>query len=235
LFADSRCAITHAFSSGWVQNSGVGFLFALSALIIAMATSTQVKAAALTFACIGTAALWILTTVIIRNENTVAETEYAGLLLPDNRPTPDNPCHEIPNDAVAILLGRSAAYASVFPHTVLRIRGDDVLTMNRLGNQMAISAKVFSTDGRIIAEIRDNEFSINPNNYFRKERPNRHTLRVFDQQNRKVLDVDFINPRAIRFSGIFNYPNRPFVISETEGIGANTICFGNNRNDINLD
>jgi hypothetical protein len=229
-----RRAFGHAFSNGWVQNSGVGFLLTLIALIIAMMTSTQVKAAALTFACVGTAALWIVAGVIIKYASESVGTEYSGLLIPGNAATPVNPCRNIPGDAMTLLLGRSASYTSTFPHTVVRIRGDDVLTVERERGQIAISAKVFSRDGRIIADIARNEFHINPNNYFRKERPNPRTLRVFDQENRKVLDVDFLNPRAIRFSAIFNHPVRPVVISDTEGLFRNTVCFGDNLTDVDI-
>jgi hypothetical protein len=59
-------AVTHALSSGWVQNSGVGFLFIFVALIVAYMTKTQVKAAALTFAFAGTVFLWIAAGFVIK-------------------------------------------------------------------------------------------------------------------------------------------------------------------------
>jgi hypothetical protein len=230
-----RRTVGRAFLSGWVQNSGIGFLLALLALIIAMTTSSQVKVAALTSAGVGTLFLWILAAAIIKYASEPKETEYTGLLLPGTAATPANPCEPIPADAMTILLGRSASYTSQFPHTVLRIRGQDVLTMDRQGGRIAISARVFSRDGRIVADIAQNEFHINPNNYFRKERPRPQTLRVFDQENRKVLDVDFLNPRAIRFSGIFDHPRGAVVISDTAGLFRNSLCFGNNQTDVNVD
>jgi hypothetical protein len=62
-----RLAFIHALSSGWVQNSGVGFIFALIALIVAVEMNSQIKAAAITFAMVGTAALWILAIAVIRS------------------------------------------------------------------------------------------------------------------------------------------------------------------------
>lgn len=235
LPSEIRKAISYASSSGWVQNSGIAFLLALIALMIAMTTSTQVKAAALAFAGAGTVFLWILAAAIIKYASESKETEYSGLLVPGAAATPVNPCKDIPTDAMTILLGRSASYTSNFPHTVLRIKGQDVLIMDSEDGKIAISAMVFSSDGRIVAEITRNEFHINPNNYFRKERPRPQTLRVFDQQNRKVLDVDFLNPRAIRFSGVFSHPDSPIVISDGAGLFRNTICFGNNQTDVNID
>jgi hypothetical protein len=51
--------VSHAFSNGWVQNSGVGFLFTFVTLIAALMTGTQIKTAAIIFAGTGTAFLWI--------------------------------------------------------------------------------------------------------------------------------------------------------------------------------
>lgn len=58
--------LRHAFSSGWVQNSTLGCLGTLILLITAMATKTQVKAAAITFGLMGTAALWMLVLFVVK-------------------------------------------------------------------------------------------------------------------------------------------------------------------------
>jgi len=62
---DLRAAISHALSSGWVQNSGITCLGSGCVLIAAIMTSTQVKAAALAFALTGTAFLWLATLFVI--------------------------------------------------------------------------------------------------------------------------------------------------------------------------
>jgi hypothetical protein len=62
-------ASSHAFSNGWVQNTGVTFLVVVIGLIVAMATSTQVKSAAITLAAVGTALLWIIAIIIIRHDS----------------------------------------------------------------------------------------------------------------------------------------------------------------------
>jgi hypothetical protein len=227
-----KLSLYHAFSQWWIRALVGAFPIALVGLIVAMATSTEVKAAAITVACIGTLALWAICVEIWRYSGE-DETEYHGLLQPADEPMPNNPCRKIPGNALAIFLGRCAAYSSASPHAVIRIRGEAVLSFERVHGEIAINAKVFSRDGRIVAEIRRNEFFINPNNYFRRERPDSHSLIVFDQENRRVLDVRFINPRAVRFLGIFNHPDHEVVISETIGFFAtNTICFGENGTDV---
>jgi|GEM_PF-5370129 len=101
-------------------------------------------------------------------------------------------------------------------------------------------AKFFSRDGKIVAELKDNKFYINPNNYFRQERPSDHILKVFDQQAQEVLNVEFINPQVIKLLGIFYLPNRaPIIIKDSMqilgGIQMSNNCFGENNVGIHLD
>jgi len=60
-------ALSHAFSSGWVQNSAIALGLALISLVVVLMTSTGTKAAALAFACTGTLAIWILAAVVIKS------------------------------------------------------------------------------------------------------------------------------------------------------------------------
>ncbi|SRR5216684_702009 len=232
--SELKLALRRAFSQWWIRTLLGALTVGLVGLIVAMATSTKVKGAAITVACVGTLALWAICIEIWRSSGE-EETEYHGLLKPADEPMPDNPCREIPSNALTIFLGNSAAYSSKSPHTVIEIKGKPVLSFERIGQEIAVNAQVFSKDGRIVAEIKRNEFFINPNNYFRRERPDAHSLRVFDQTGRNVLDVRFINQRAIRFLGIFNHPVHEVLISQTEGFFKNTVCMGENGKDFVFD
>jgi hypothetical protein len=220
-------AIHRSLHSGWVQNVSIAFLLAIGALVASMATSTGVKATAITFAFVGTIALWIFAVSIIRHSS--HETEFSGLLSPGNEPTPPNPCGNIPARAMLILLGNSGSYGTSFPQTIIKIGQDRMLTIDKVNGRIAVNAKLFSKDGKIVAEIKNNEFFINPNNYFRKERPDKHSLVVFDQDGIEVLNVRFINATTIKFLGVIRHPRRTVVVSDREGLFANTICSGENR------
>jgi hypothetical protein len=154
------------------------------------------------------------------------ETTTSGLLVPADEPTPPNPCGNIPTDALLVLLGNSGSWGTRFPQTIIMINDEPMLTMDQIAGRIAISGKFFSKDGRIVAELRNNEFSINPNNYFRKKRPDTHSLIVWDQQNVEVLNVRFINPHTIKFLGVIRTPKTEIVISGKSGLFANTICTG---------
>jgi hypothetical protein len=149
--------------------------------------------------------------------------DISGMLVPDNAPTPPYPCPKvIPEDEIKIFLGKNIlGYQSKFPLTILRIAGEDLLSVNKTKKGFLVSAKVFSYDGNIVAQIEDNKFYIKRDNYFRLERPNKHTLVVHDQQARKVLDFYYINPTTIKITGIFSLPNRrPIIFDEEEGLSG---------------
>ena len=165
----------------------------------------------------------------------IGETELHGMLIPADDPPPPNPC-SAPKEAVSMILGNAYAWTTRFPMVVLWAHGHELITIGKTSGGLSVSAKIFSADGRIVADLEDNEFHVNPNNYFKVKRPDRSTLTVYDQQDRAVLRVRYLNPKAIRFSGIFHYPPQfvPLIIDEEKVRlrameNADAICSGNNR------
>jgi hypothetical protein len=165
-------------------------------------------------------------TVYYRREGDVAEQvdlveALKGLLVPGNEPDPPLPpsCDKPPSpNALRVYLGGSSVgYSTSDEITVLRVKGDELLGIRRISKGLAISAKTFSEDGKIIADIVDNRFYINPNNSFRMDKPDSHSIRVYDLQDRKVLDVRYINPHSVKVLGIFKVPgSQGITIGEDE-------------------
>jgi hypothetical protein len=143
------------------------------------------------------------------------ETQFHGWLLPDNVPIPpDNVCIAIPKDAIAVLLGNEGAFTEEDRLLVFTFCHRDILWIKRSGETISINADIF--DGRIVAEIRDNEFYLNQNNMFRMKRPDRHRLIVYDQEERECLNAHFLNPKAVMIKGHFELPECPCRIGVTE-------------------
>lgn len=166
-------------------------------------------------------------TVYYRRQGDVAEqidlTEaLKGLLVPGDRPNLPLPssCSRIqplPPNALRIYLGGNAEISTAEHVTVLNVRGIEVLALRRTSNGLAINAKTFSEDGKIVAEIIDNQFYVNPNNFFRMDKPDSHSLVVYDGRDRKVLDIKYLNPHSVSILGIFRVPGAlPLTIGETE-------------------
>lgn len=168
------------------------------------------------------------------------KSETSGKLTPDKKPLPPNACTTVPPNAIALFLGNSVAYTSSFPHSVIEVGNEKLLTINKKGTKIIISARFFSRDNRIVGELKDNQFYINPNNYFRIEKPNEHSLIVYDQEGNQAINVEFLNPSAIKLLGRFYLPKRSPIIIEEEllTLGSNKIskfCFGNSHVDIKIE
>lgn len=182
---------------------------------------------------------------IFVNEKVLIEPETRGILFPARRPDPPGPssCNpsDIPKQALKIFLGRSGlAYTTGDSFTFLEVAGKVLLAARRQGKELLVSARIYSRDDRIVAQIEDNRFVINPNNYFRRERPDKHSLVVFDQQDREVLNIEYLNPTTVMITGLFYYPRRKPVrigMDQLDIMGNlfSDYCFGNTQTVIKID
>lgn len=173
-------------------------------------------------------------TVYYKRQGNVAERvdlveALSGLLTPAGRPDPPLPTGctmsgPIPPNAIRVYLGTSAGISTFDDVSVITVMKNDLLDLRRTRNGLAIGAKTFSADGKVVAEIVDNRFYVNPNNFFRMDRPDGHSLAVYDLKGVKVLDVTYINTHSVRVLGTFLLPGSiPVTVSETE------ILLGSNR------
>jgi hypothetical protein len=183
-------------------------------------------------------------TVYYHQQGNVAEQidvidALKGLLVPGNDPDPPLPeaClrEPVPQNAIRVYLGSTAAGLSTSDEvTVLTVGESDILDVRRTPKGLAINAKTFSQDGKIIAQITDNQFYINPNNFFRMDKPDTHSMIVYDLQGRKVLDVRYINSHSVKVLGIFQVPGAPVVDIEESvlflaGSSLRNTCFSGTR------
>ncbi len=119
-------------------------------------------------------------------------------------PIPPNLIELIPTTATYVFFGNSFACTDKFPFDIIRQRGEPMVTLDRNDGSLLLSAKVFDKRGKILCEIVENVIHTNHNNVFRIERDSIHRLAVIDDELRRVLDIEYINPRTIRFLGDFH-------------------------------
>jgi hypothetical protein len=90
--------------------------------------------------------------------------------------------------------------------------------VTRRDNGLSITAIIYSLDGKVAAEIRDNRWKTNDNK-FRKTFDG-SSLEVVDNYNIPVLQVEYVDPQTARVSGMFRsekqkaavlYPHLPVV------------------------
>jgi hypothetical protein len=139
--------------------------------------------------------------------------EQAAPLIAATLPSPVSGNCPIPKGAVALYLGNTVSVVTEFPHVVFRVHGEDVLVLDRDASGLLISFTAFDDGGNIVARLERNAFVANPASHV--ERPSASNLVVFDDRDTKVLNVQFLNPQAIKMTGILRYPGvDPIVVSE---------------------
>ncbi len=161
-----------------------------------------------------------------------SETETYGVLWPADDPLPPKTCPEnIPAGDLIAFLGNNTYYTNKFPHVAIKIKDENFLFIDKYRYGISITLKIFDRNRKIIAEIKNNKFYLNPNNIFKRERPDKHTLIVYDQKGEKVLYVRHLNQSAIKILGTFHFPNTPslFITEDVLKIGVASfshVCFG---------
>jgi hypothetical protein len=141
----------------------------------------------------------------------------SGWLIPASDSTPDaGPCGVPPPDALMLYLGNEAVIAQHFPHPVLTVshKGmhENFLTLfKNPDGSVAVSVDILSGDKKLIARIEKNKFTVNVPNIFRQRRPDSHSLIVEDLYGKEVLNIRYLNPRALRIKANLWLPKIPAV------------------------
>lgn len=129
---------------------------------------------------------------------------YSGVLISENLPDPTTTARcNIPDGALKIYLGRNAiAYTPTLPRVIIEIGGQQILTVDRAADGLVISnLYLFDDRGDTIVHFDSDGFRVSAG--VRTERPDRHTLIVYDRTGVEVFNIQFLNPKAMYVRGIF--------------------------------
>jgi hypothetical protein len=213
-----KFTIGHVFSNGWVQGLGILALAAGIALIVAMNTSTGVRAAAITLAASVTILAWVTAFIVIRAVPPDAVISYFGDLKPGNFPSVAYP-KEVSLNSVEVSLGDDIhIYFSSEHKNVLSRNGTPVLSVSVRDGLAKLTATILDANNQPICRIIDNEFQAFPDRAFNPKQPDEHSLIVRDTQGNEVLNLQFRNPKWIWITGRFQFPGSsgPLVIDRSE-------------------
>jgi hypothetical protein len=146
----------------------------------------------------------------------IAGSDDPSIITPDSQPRPQTSI-PVPADKFLLILGDFVAWKSDLPMVALMQREEPLITLNKEPHGMSLSAKFFSADGKIIAEIDRNEIHPNPANFWRlkKDPKDAHRLTVFNDEAKVVIDVQYLNPRTIKILGrFFAREGTPIALNE---------------------
>jgi hypothetical protein len=159
--------------------------------------------------------------------------EPTGYLVSAGLPSPLTTC-PIPLDALVIYAGGNVSSTRTFPHTVFRVSGSDLVTIDKdKDGHLLVSAKIFDDRDNLIAKLEGNQYvSTSYASHFK--RPDRSTLLIYDHEDRIALEVKLINDSAVRFTGRLHAPGNklraPLIVTDKSITVMRTIlsgeCFG---------
>jgi hypothetical protein len=162
-----------------------------------------------------------------RHATTATAPELHGLLIPANDPTPDHGCGELPPNAVIVIMGKTGFVTERTAGTgTVNMNGLDLMTLARAEGGINISARVFSADNKVVAQITNNEFYVNPpEKPFQLKRPDWHTLIVYDSEGNESLYIRHSNTISVKVRGRFYVNGRLAVATDDSLILPGGIVF----------
>lgn len=156
----------------------------------------------------------------------------ANRLYPGSEEIPVNGCpSDMLESRTLFLFGNSGTGSLVkhFPHTIVSIESEklipeclkecSVLSVGRNDEDSSIYVvmDVRDKDNKVIVQLDDKGFHINPNNYYEFTRSDRSSLSVKDQEGNTVLDIHYLNPKAVKVNGTLYIHGKKLTLA-TRGI-----------------
>jgi hypothetical protein len=106
------------------------------------------------------------------------------------------------------------------PLPIIRWNGTNLLSVRVTEDGASVSGQFRSDDGRIVALLENNRFVLG-GEAFNPRRPDRHTLIVYDQRNREVLNIRFMNKSSFDVSGVVRTPDGGVIELSEQGVVVN--------------
>lgn len=134
------------------------------------------------------------------DSNIVTLPRYLTLLVGSNR---------VQIDKNLLLNGKSVnpmivAFPSDFPLS-MKLSDD---------GKLLVDCNFRDLSGKIVAEMINNEWEINPNNYFQRNY-DAYGVEVIDQEGISILQIDFVNNNTIKLGGVIRDSQSVYFISDT--------------------
>jgi hypothetical protein len=150
-----------------------------------------------------------------------------GILIAANDSDPSPRCKTNNSEEVKINLGNTVVIAEHFPFAAISVEenGDDetripLITLERDSHgRLIVTSDVVGQDGKLIARISENDFSVDEASIFRtyKERPDKSTLVLTDHYGNRMLYVRFLNQTSVKILGTLYFPKK---LSVATGAGV---------------
>jgi hypothetical protein len=189
---------------------------------------------------------WIIFQIV--GPNLPAETDSEVYLVPGNKTTPNGPCDDNsltipPKGAIVFLVGSNEFWSSRSGESdIITLDGKAIVSMKKSDRGLLFDIEMFDLNKKLVAKIKNNKSILIPKNYSRKERStDRSTLTLYDDYDKEILYVDYLNDQTILIRGIFTGPNGTTIVANDSqilgsvtGSGVFENCWGNKPKGLSL-
>jgi hypothetical protein len=138
----------------------------------------------------------------------------SGKMIPASDPTPKNACSQdkdapLRTDEVLVIFGDCASVANNFPHTVLRVNDDRILSLHSDGKgNMALEVKSIAPDGKVVFQVDEDGVFIGRDADVHLFHPDKSTVLLKDAFGAVLLRARYINKQAFSVQGKIPYRGR---------------------------
>jgi hypothetical protein len=132
------------------------------------------------------------------------------LLLPGKLPNLSRE-NDSPQKGFRVYLGKNVCELTRARDIIVLKRKEwDLISLRVSPEGAYITATILREDGRIVTKIINNEYSINPNNYFESPiRTDKSTISVRDRNGTLALKASYLNENSFEVLGTFVVPGLP--------------------------
>jgi len=127
-------------------------------------------------------------------------------LTPGSDATPSNTCAAagivIGPDDLIIFLGTTAHVTNYFPHVILKVGDQNVVSIDRNSKkELVLTTDIRGPDAKLVARFNKEGVVVNKNNVLAVKH-GQHAIVIADQYGRQVLIAEYLNPQAFRIDAL---------------------------------
>jgi hypothetical protein len=163
---------------------------------------------------------WIIFQIV--GPNRPIETDNEVYLISGNKPTPEPPCgnYKPPKGAIAFFVGSNEFWSSHDGEIhVITLDGKHVVTMKRSERGLLFDIEMFDLTKKLVAKLKNNKSILVPKNYNHKDLSlDLSTLTLYDDYDKEILYVDYLNDKTVLIRGVFTGPNGTTIVVEDDQI-----------------
>lgn len=111
---------------------------------------------------------------------------------------------------------------------IVSLNDHELIKIKNTPNGLYVDATIFREDGRLVATIIDNQFTVNPNQYFILKSRDQHELRIVGKNGALLFYLRYVNEKAFLLAGTFSVSDGSVITINIDGTtDSDGVLYGN--------